>query len=243
MFKSLFCCGLLLGWCSIATADVLVVMPGSQQIMIGTSRYIDILITSDAPLSNPDVLDSFSAKFRLTRDPDALGGGVQFVNPQSDAQGQNSNYVFHNDSLNVFLGDPFSSVTTADFPNDQLIGGDGTISGNGFLLASGNPHRLLFRLELSAANVDSRVGDKFYLALIDDTDLPTPVTHFWDPLFNDLGIDPASFTPTLITVVVPEPCSLCGSAIGVLGAVVAYRKRRRRSLSSTPRKDFAGSPT
>lgn len=242
MFKSLICCGLLLGWCSIATADVIVVMPGSQEIMIGTSRYLDILITSNAPLSNPDILDSFSAKFRLTRDPDALGGGVQFVNPQSDLQAQNPNYVFHNDSLNVLLGDPFSSVTTVDFPNDQLIGGDATQSGNGFLLAAGNPHRLLFRLELSATNVNSRVGDQFYLALIDDPGLQTSVTHFWDPLFDDLGIDPASYTPTLITVVVPEPCSLCGSAIGVLGAVMAYRRRNRRSLSLTPRKDSDGSP-
>jgi len=217
--------------CATANADVLVVVPGPQQIMIGTSKTIDIRIGASG---TPSLLDSFSAKFLLTPLTGSQGGGVQFVNPQSDLQIPDPNYVFAGDSLNQTNSVPASLVSTTTFANDQLIGGDGTFSATGFLLDASDPYRLLFRLELSADNVDTRVGDQFYLTLIDDVGLNPSFTNFWDPMFNDLNIDSASFQPTLITVVVPEPCSICGSVAAVAGAVVGWRRRKRKPTTVTP---------
>lgn len=247
MLIRILCRIAILAWCSPACADVLIVMPSSHQIMIGASTSIDVFIESNASATNPDNLASFSALFRLIPLTQNSGGGLQFTNPQTHSQLDDSRYIFAKSSLIRFQKDVASKVTSVDHTNDRLLGGDALLDivtlAESVPLADGDPPRLLFRLNLNATSLTARVGSQYQLVLIDDSASPEPLTHFWDPLFNDLGIDADSFTPTLITVVVPEPCSLGGSAIGVLAAVMAYRKRARRTLSSTPRKDSAGSPT
>lgn len=243
MLIRILCHIALLAWCSPTFADVFIVLPGSHQIMIGASTSIDVFIASNATATNPDNLASFAAAFQIIPLTPSSGGGVQFTNPQRDSQIHDPGYVFANDSLIDSLLDKASNVSSVNYTNDRLLAGDASLLGDGALLVTDDPLRLLLRLDLNATSLTSRIGSQFQLVLIDDSANPDPLTHFWDLDQNDLGIDPASFTPTLITVVVPEPCSLCGSAIGVLGAVAAYRNRKRRSLSLIPRKDSAGSPT
>ncbi|MFM7055326.1 MAG: hypothetical protein ACKO2P_00240 [Planctomycetota bacterium] len=233
MLSRFLSCLVLLTLCATTHADVLVVMPDPQQIMIGSSRTIDIRVGATGTSA---LLDSFSAKFLLTPLTGSQGGGVQFVDPQSDLQNSDSDYVFVGNSLNQTNSAPASLVSTTTYANDQLIGGDATVSATGFLLDASDPYRLLFRLELSADNLDARVGDQFYLTLIDDAGLNPSFTHFWDPDFNDLSVNGASFQPTLITVVVPEPCSLCGSGAAVAGAVVAWRRRKRKPATGSSNK-------
>jgi len=242
MLIRILCCIAVLYACAQVRADVFVVLPGSSQVMIGTSATLDVFVASNAPATNPDNLASFAAMFLLIPLTPSSGGGIQFTAPQADSQLRDSAYVFANDSLIEFQGQNASIISSVNHPNDSFLGGDASLSGNGALLAAGDPLRLLFRLNLNATSSTARIGSRFQLVLVDDSANTDPLTHFRDPDQNDLAIDPASFTPVLFTVVVPEPCSLCSSALGVLGAIMAYRNRNRRPLNSTPRKDSADSP-
>lgn len=184
-------------------------------ITAGGSGFVDVFVSSDAAVGAPDVLDSFSAHFLIAPVGGAPATGLQFVNPQSDSQLGQSNYVFFGDSLTP---PPLGLVSSATNTNDTYIGGDATVSGAGVSLDSGSGEKLLFRLDLSAALATG--GSQYTLALLNSGS-----TSFLDPAFNALTIDSSAFAPITLTAAVPEPSSCCIAAAVLVGFVLRARRR------------------
>lgn len=199
---------------NVAHGGVLIRYSGST-ITAGGSGFVDVFVSSDAAAATPDVLDSFSAQFLITPIGGAPAAGLQFVDPQSDSQLGQANYVFFGDSLTPPPLGLVSSVTNA---NDTYVGGDATVSGLGVALDATSPEKLLFRLDLSAAQ--ATVGSQYALQLVNSGG-----TSFLDPSFSALTIDSSAFGPFTLTAAVPEPSSCCVAALVLCGVVLRARRR------------------
>jgi hypothetical protein len=218
----------LLLWTHASASGAFVVSYSGGTVPNGSTGFVDVRISSDALDSSPDILDLFSAHFLITPVGGAVAGGLQFVNPQNDAQlgiGGVGGYVFDGDSLGQTFGGPLGLVSTASNTNDNYIGGDGTVSGGGFSLDNTTGSNLLFRLELDAALAN--LGDQYTIKLIND-----PSTSFLGPApdFNELTLVDSSFDPFTVTITgaaaVPEPSSAVMLLLGMGGVVWNQRRRR-----------------
>lgn len=192
-------------------------------IAAGGTGFVDVFVSSNSdPLlfQPPDVLDSFSAHFRITPVGGAVAGGLQFVNPQSDSQLSMPGYIFDPvNSLAVQFGVPVGVVSTFADPNDDFSGGDGTVNGLGESLDNTSGQFRLFRFNLDASLANP--GDQYEIALIDDFG-----SQFLDPSFGPLILHSSSFQAFTITAsvaAVPEPAS--GGLIAALGLSL-WAKRR-----------------
>jgi hypothetical protein len=193
-----------------AEADLLVSID-SANLTPGSSATVDVLVASDEPLG--EALGLFGYEFRIS------GVGptrLDFVDPQSDLQLLDPNYVFAGDSLAAAFP-PVGIVDTTVLPNDTFVGGDSTFSGGSVTVDATN--RLLARLEITAATaLPPVVGDTFSIELIAES-----LTLFQDDSFNDLDF---SSTPGTVTIV-PEPSSAVLCLAGLF-AVCVHGFRRRR---------------
>ena len=202
-----------------ARGDIIVSYSGGS-ISAGGFGFVDVFVSSNATPLTPDSLDLFSARFLITRIGAAVAGGLQFVSPQNDSHLGTSSYVFNLDSLGETFGGPLGSVSTVTDPNDEYIGGDGTLSGLGVDLDNTTASSRLFRLDLDATL--AAPGDMYSISLINDLS-----TSFLDPGFAPLGISSSSFDSFTVAAV-PEPSAALFLVVGAVGAV-CYRKRKSAS--------------
>lgn len=205
-----------------ACGDVIITLHGST-IQTGGAGHVDVFISSNAEPTAPDLVDSFSVKFRITPEAGSVADGLQFVDPQSDSQLLFSQYIFSGNSLFAPLG-PLGLVSTEVNTNDLYIGGDSTIDVLGRALDKDSTPMLLFRLDLSAATAVN--GNRFTLQVVDD-----PVTEFTDPDISPLTIDDSSFAALTVTAV-PEPGAMGLILSGTAAAAIRYRRRRQAELST-----------
>jgi hypothetical protein len=199
--------------------DVLISFQGST-IPTGGTGLVDVFISSNAPVTAPDIVDSFSVKFRITPQAGSVSSGLQFIDPQSDSQLQLPHYIYNGNSL--FAPGPVGAVSTASNTNDTYIAGDATFDGQGRSLDINSTPLLLFRLDLSAATAAN--GDRFSLEMLND-----PATSFLDTGFSQLSIDSSSYAPLTLTAV-PEPGSVAVILTGTVAAAIRHRRRKRAAL-------------
>ncbi len=207
---------------SAAPAAIIITYVGGT-VTAGGLGTVDVMVSSNAAQATPDLLDSFSAHFRITPLGASPPSGLQFSNPQSDSQLSDPGYVFFGDSISP---PPIGLVTSAVNTNDDYVGGDATISMAGVPIHQNNGSFLLFRLNIDATLAN--LGNQFQIELKNDGG-----TQFFDPSFGGLTLDGNSFNPFTITAV-PEP----GSFLLLAGGLALYLKRRRRT-SQVERRDAA----
>lgn len=206
-------CAITFVWAvQTARADLLISID-SANLAPGASTTVDVVVSSDAPLG--DELGLFGFEFRIS----GLGPTrLDFVDPQSDLQLGDANYVFAGDSLAASFP-PVGIVDTTVLPNDTFTGGDATLGGGSITLDA--TERLLARLEITAATtLPPVIGDSFTIELV-----AGGFTFFQDDAFNDIDF---SSTPGAVTIV-PEPGSnlLCLSGLLAL-CLIAFRSSRCR---------------
>ena len=120
------------------------------------------------------------------------------------------------------------SAARQDPLEDEIIGGDSTLSLNDVQLTTADMLLARLYLQHSVAIPGDAVGDRWVIKLMND-----PSTYFEDSLSANPTIDRASYsTVGTFTVVsaVPEPAA--GLACAVVIAVLARRCRRRRGLKN-----------
>jgi hypothetical protein len=210
----------------------LVITIGDATIAEGGTGFVDVLIHSDDVLDG-DPLQNFGFEFRITT---AEPTRLEFVNPQSDPQLTDPNYVFFGDSLAEMIGVGPPILP----PNTTFIGGDSTDSFADVTVLTTD--KLLARLQLTAMmdlDLPPEVGDTFTISLE-----PSVNTFFNDSLINPISF---SSTPGTVTIgpaatVVPEPGALALFALGsvLLLAKRQGRTRKHRFKSSSTWKDRAG---
>ncbi len=179
---------------------------------------MDVLIRRD---TGTDLLDTFGLEFRITS---SGGGRFEFVNPPTDPQLTDPEYVLAGDSL-FALFPPAGAVITSSELNDTYIGGDATISMIGVSVPTTG--ELLARLEVSAATSNPpEFGESFTVNIE-----PTLNTFFYDPNFYlDPESTPIDFSSTSGTVrmAIPEPSSLIIWALmGLSVAGIGWRQCRK----------------
>jgi len=190
---------------------------GDLELQPGETGLVDVLIRST---DGSDVLDMFGVEFLITTSGSTR---LEFVDPQSDSQLTDPEYILAGDSLNAIFAVPAGSVLTLAEQNDWYIGGDGTLTGFG--VAVPTTDSLLTRLKVTAATSNAPIlGDAFTISL-----QPGPSTFFYDPLFTPL--DATSVSGNVTIGAVPEPTSfLVWSLLGLTCLGVTYRQRRKRAI-------------
>lgn len=191
----------------------------------GSTGRITIQVASS---DGTDVLDAFGAEFRLTS---MSGHFLSFVNPPTDLQLGDPDYLFHGDSVSELVGPPAGAVSTVDHPDDTSIGGDGTVSGSGIAVPAvgslASPKILLVLEVVVPAGSGVEAGDLFHLTLVRglSTFFLGPIPSDGDPLslvaeFEDVPIQIAAAP-------IPEPATIVAAGTGlILGlGVLACRRR------------------
>lgn len=147
---------------------------------------------------------------------------LEFIDPQSDSQLTDTEYVFFGDSVNAIDALPVGNVTTSLLPNDTFSGFDFTDSLDDVSLTS---DRLLARLDLTTLTaLAPSAGDTFTVSL-DELSL-TLEDSFGDALTIN-SVDSKFFgTVTITAAAIPEPSSAVLLGVGVVGMFLVRRCRR-----------------
>ncbi len=202
-----------------ATAHAgLLIRVGDASLAPGSTGTVDVTIESDSLSGDP--LANYGFEFRigtagLTR--------LEFVDPQSDSQLTSPNYVFFGDSAATGVV-AIGTVGTVVVPNDNYVGGDGTLSGNNVNVPIAG--RLLAQLDITALTLSPpSLGDTFTIDVI-----LGPNTFLQDQGFNDVEF----LTVSGLVTIVPEPTT---AALGWCGLAILGIARRRvqRSQFHVPR--------
>ena len=189
-----------------------IITVADQTIPEGGTGTVDVTIRSTNLVSG-DALSTFGFAFRITP---SGPGGLNFSNPQSDAELTDPTYVFVGNSANFVTTSPLGSVS-----GDDYTGGDGTFDGSAVTVTT---PRLLVRLDLAAAA--GSAGQSFTISLVN----PSTSTFFRDANFNDVPFSSVAGTVriTPVAVAVPEPGTLASALMGTaaLSTVLFLRGRR-----------------
>lgn len=225
----------LAGWSAPARADF-VISIGSTSIAQGSTGTIDVMLSSNAPSTAPDLLNNVGFELQISSSP-SQPGILQFAT-QDFSYLNNTNYVFFGDSIDYQTSSPGGSVSTSFTPNDTFTGSDSTASGNPFSLDSTNTPVLLAVLTFDTSITN--VGDSYTISLMPPSGTGSNAggaNTFFDYFdFNNTGTELSAvpFTSTSGTVtitgsVVPEPASIVMglSAVALLAGAGLYRGRRR----------------
>lgn len=215
-----------------ASAAIIVSYASSTSVPLvaGSGASLDVFVRSS---DGTDILDGFQVEFGLTSagGPGGPVGGLRFVDPQSDAQLGETNYVFNGRSLSENTGAPVGAVSgSGAFFSGYDATDDGTglpFAGNPYPLPLGMSDLLLFRL-----NFEADFAGDYVLNLSADF-----FSDQLDPVSSPLLIEtlPGSFTLLVSSgaAAVPEP-----GTFGVLALFAsAYVARRRLQDRVNPSAD------
>jgi hypothetical protein len=222
----------LTGWSAPSRGDF-VISIGSTSIAQGSTGTIDVMLTSTASPSSPDLVNNFAFALQITGP-----GMLEFANSQDFSYLNASNYIFYGDSFDYQTSSPGGSPTSLVYTNDTFIGIDITNSTNPVSLSSSNTPVLLAALTLDATS--TQVGDSDTISLVplsgNGSTATGALTYFDNYNFNT-GVETSavpftssSGTVTITTAAVPEPSSIVlGLGAMSLLAVVRLATIRRRS--------------
>jgi hypothetical protein len=207
---------LVAAWAAPAEAAVIVTV-NDAVIQPGGTTNLNVYIRSS---DGTDLLNEFGFGFRIT----SGARRIEFVDPQSDLQLGEPDYIFAGDSAAVDTPFDVGFVSEDTVPNDTYVGNDLTTSGSNVSFAA---DKLLVVLELTAsAAAPPIMGDTFTVELLTDS-----FTYF-QSTEGRLEIDATSDLSGTVTVgapvaAVPEPSSLV--LFSGLAGLALVRCRRRRS--------------
>jgi hypothetical protein len=205
-------------------ADIIVTVQ-SGTIAEGGTGYVDVYARSSST-------DSFSVtSYHLKIEEETTGttaGSLIFREDINQSAAQQTitspvPYVLQSDTDNGNW-----SAARQDPLEDEIIGGDSTLSLNDVQLTTADMLLARLYLQHSVATPGDAVGDRWVIRLMND-----PFTYFEDSSSANPTIDLASYsTVGTFTVVsaVPEPAA--GLACAVVIAVLARRCRRTRGLQN-----------
>lgn len=207
-----------------ALADIIVTVQ-SGTIAEGGTGYVDVYARS--PSMDSFYLTSYHLKIEEETTGTTAGSLIfrEDINQFPDQQTITSPvpYVFQGDTDSAFWG-----ATRLDPAENEIVGGDATLSGA--VMALPTSDRLLARLYLqhAVATPGDAVGDRWVIRLMQGGN-----TYFQYSSSGFATIDPDSYlTVGTFTVVsaVPEPT--VGLTCAVVIAVLARRFRRGRGLQN-----------
>ena len=199
----------VLGVCPSMSSASLVIEVADAAVAPGGTATVDVTISSTLPGGEP--LSNFGFEFLIsTAGPTQL----DFVDPQSDSQLTQANYVLFGNSLAEAIP-PVGTVGITIVPNDTFVGGDGTADFSDVTVpASG---LLLARLNLTTLTLlPPQLGDTFSIALLTGVN-----TFFGDSEENPIGFSSLAGTVT----VVPEPLTFGLLISGLPWLAVRLRRR------------------
>ena len=76
-----------------SASAAIIISYGGNTIAAGGTGVLDVLISSDAAVATPDLLDSFSGHFQISPVGGAVPNGLQFATVQAESQLGNTSYV------------------------------------------------------------------------------------------------------------------------------------------------------
>ncbi len=216
-----------------ARADF-VISIGSPAIPQGGTGTLDVLLTSTAGSSTPDLLNNYAFTLQITGPHE-----LQFSTTQSFGYLTNSQYVFAGDSTAQMTSSPGGTASTTVYSNDTFIGSDSTFSGNPVSLSSANSPVLLAALTLNATITNP--GDSYSISLVPPTgngSMNSSSQTFFDVFNFNTGSETSAvpFTSTSGTVTItgassiPEPASITSglTAMLILAGIAGARRLRRQ---------------
>jgi hypothetical protein len=214
-----------------ARADFIVSIE-SLTIPQGSTGTLDVMLTSTASSSSPDLLNNYGFTLQITGPHE-----LQFSSSQSFSYLSSSQYLFFGDSTDQMTSSPGGTTATTVYTNDTFVGNDSTFSGNPVSLTSTNTPVLLAALTLDATITSP--GDVYTVSLVPPSgngSMNTSTQTFFDNFNFDTGQETSAvpFTSTAGTVMisaaaVPEPASIISgvtAALVLAGVFGATRFRR-----------------
>jgi hypothetical protein len=221
----------LTGWSAPSRGDF-VISIGSTSIAQGSTGTIDVMLSSTAALSSPDLVNNFAFAVQITGP-----GMLEFASSQDFSYLNASNYIFFGNSFDYLTSSPGGSTTSLVKTNDTFIGIDITNSGNPVSLSSSNTPVLLAALTLDTTS--TQVGDSYTISLVplsgNGSTATGALTYFDNYNFNT-GVETSAVAFTsnsgtvTITAAVPEPSSIV-LGLGAMSLLAGVRLAtiRRRS--------------
>jgi hypothetical protein len=225
------CLAIILAGFAVPTRADFLASIGSTSIPQGQTGSVDVLLSSTANASSPDLLNNLAFTLQITGVNE-----LQFSSVQNFSYLASSQYVFFGDSADQKTGSPGGSVTTTAYANDTFVGNDSTFSGNPVSLSSASGPVLLARLRLDASITNA--GDAYTISLIPSTgngSMSGSTSTFFDVINSSSGGETSavpfastSGTVTIAAAPVPEPDAIVSGLTGVMlvaGFLVIRRLR------------------
>lgn len=185
--KFVIASAILLALAAPARAD-LVITGGAATVSAGGTGTVDFTIQS----TSGDMLSAFGLQLQIT--VQTGGSFLQFTGSQPSPY-TNPNYVFAGDSFGQTFPLPFwYSPTTTTTPNDTIVGGDSTNSGNAYTVSSTGtgPGSYLATVQFQAPG-GAAVGDSWSIALVPSSGAGNGNTYF-----SDQNGNPINFTSSAV---------------------------------------------
>jgi hypothetical protein len=191
----------------------LIVSVSDLTLPAGGAGFADVHIRSDGS----DLLGLYNVEFRISP--------VEFVDPQSDLQLADPDYVFAGNSFKDLNALPLGNVIPIFATGDTFAGFDFTADFTDIVLDGTD--LLLARLEVTAATgLPPEPGDQFMVSLVENS------VFLNDSGMLEINTDASDLTGT-VTIsapsTAPEPASLTLFCLGAMGVAAAGRRPRRRT--------------
>jgi len=229
----------LVGLAIRPTRAELIIDIGSAALAAGSTKTIDVYISSDAADTAPDMFNQYGVQFLITPSA-ATATRLEFSAAQSQAFLSNSNYVFHLNSFDDDTDSDASSVATTFVTNDTLNSSDSTSDTGTISLSSADGKKLLAQFEVTTLTTLPPVaGDIFSISLIPSTGTGSfndSQSTYFDTYDFDNGVELSSApfrsnAGTITIQSVPEPSALALSVIFlgslfVLRPVLSHQRRK-----------------
>lgn len=204
-----------IGWNSQLLGGLVVTLqPTSSTTMhVGETAFLDVLVRTD---SGSLSIDSFVALLDIQG---GSAGGFTFGMPPATSPFSDSQYLFLGRSWSQNLGSPIGGLQNAD---QTFFAFDKTdVSGASSPVVLSTLDKLLFRVAVSA----NAIGDY-------QVKLRNPESA----MFDGLGVRQGDLAGSIhySVTAVPEPSSLGLCGLGTLGVSWIARRRRLRSIATSP---------
>jgi len=214
--SNVFCLVALVSFFVSQAAIAATISVGSLALAPDGSGEVEVTVTGTS-----DLVNLVGYEFQI--DPSAgTSSQLRFVE-EDEAFLSATNYLFSGNSAALDDGTPstIGAVSTTTLPDDTFVGGDSTADFSNLTI---NGSRLLVRLavqhDTGPADPSTTLGDTFSISLVPISGDSSAFaggssnTGFVDASFNGVAFDSTGGT---VSIVIPEPSSLCLLAICGLG--------------------------
>lgn len=225
--RTYFLASLMLAGLSIRPAQAeLIIDIGSASLAPGSTKTIDVLISSNATDATPDMLNQYGLQLLIT-----TAGSTRLEFGQTQPQGflNDSTYVFYSNSFSYDFSISASSIATTFVTNDTFNAGDSTSNASTISLSQSSGQKLLAQFQVTSdTTLPPLAGDTFTISLVPSSGTGSAsgnASTYFDNYDFDTGkeISSVSFrsNPGTVTIQpVPEPSSLILSLISLGGLLL-----------------------